>query len=86
MLNHLKRTSLVVNLPQTRTGAYFNAQSPQSSNNKIRNISLYKMNERKRHTMSICYFGCFPFGFEDRTVVLIDLVPGSCLPLTLSKI
>ena len=30
----------------------------------------------------MCYFGCFPFGFEGGTLVLIAPVPDHCLPFT----
>ena len=33
--------------------------------------------------MSVCYFGCYPFGLEGGTMVLIAPVPGHCLPFTL---
>ena len=35
--------------------------------------------------MSICSFGCFPFGFESGTLVLIASVPGHCLHFTYYK-
>ena len=33
-------------------------------------------------SMSICNVGCFPFGFEGATMVLMAPVPGNCLPFT----
>ena len=40
---------------------------------------LFWLTIRSLCIMSICDFGCFPFGFEGGTLVLMAPVPGHCL-------